>query len=174
MPQEDEKMKRNNHLTQTEEKTLESLIENLKGLQDALSTHAMPLTPKERCKMLKMGEKTLAFVKKCYEFSKEKPELSPKFFNQDEFEADYNDATSLNIAIHMAAQLHKTLVDIQMTAGSGAFQNALFYYNSVKMAVIKKVNGADLVYAELRKRFPNRKAYKPSEETPSQPKEQAG
>jgi hypothetical protein len=41
-----------------------------------------------------------------------------------------------------------------MTSGSEAYQAALIFYNSVKMATRQDIPGAKAVYEELRKRFP--------------------
>jgi hypothetical protein len=40
-----------------------------------------------------------------------------------------------------------------MTSGSEAYQAALVFYNSVKMAARQDIPGAKAVYEELRKRF---------------------
>jgi hypothetical protein len=44
-----------------------------------------------------------------------------------------------------------------MTAGSEAYQAALVFYNSVKVAASQGITGAKAVYEELKKRFPGKK-----------------
>lgn len=44
-----------------------------------------------------------------------------------------------------------------MTAGSEAYQAALVFYKSVKMAAAQDVPGAKAVYEELKTRFPGGK-----------------
>jgi hypothetical protein len=165
-------MKNNNHLTPLEEKTLEKITESLEELQGIISMHVKPLTPKDRRNLFKMGDKTLAFVKKCYEFSQKNPELCPKYFEMKEFEADFKDANSLYTTVNMSAQLHRKLVDLQMCAGSDALQNALIFYNSVKMAAANDIVGAKVVYEELRKRFPATRRRKPAEVNAPPPAEE--
>jgi hypothetical protein len=160
-------MKNKIHLTPLEEKTLEKISKSLEELQGDLSMHVKPLAPKDRRALFKMGDKTLAFVKKCYEFSQKNPELCPKYFDMDGFGADFNDANSLYTAVNMAAQLHKRLTDIQMSAGRDALQTALVFYKSVKMAVTNEIDGAKVVYEELRKRFPATRRRKSREEDPA-------
>jgi len=41
-----------------------------------------------------------------------------------------------------------------MTAGSEAYQAALIFYNSAKIASSQNISGAKAVYEELKKRFP--------------------
>jgi hypothetical protein len=146
---------KNNHLTPLEEKTLETISESLSELQGAISSHVKPLTPKERQRLLKMGNKTLAFVKKAYEFCQENPQLRPNFLSMDEFEKDYQDAQGLFGTINMTTQLRENLVDIQMVAGSEAFQAALIFYSTVKTAAAKDVINAKVIYEELRKALPH-------------------
>jgi hypothetical protein len=165
-------MKKNILLTPLEEKTLEKITKSLEELQGDLSMHVKPLAPKDRRTLFKMGDKTLAFVKKCYEFSQKNPELCPKYFDTAGFGAGFKDANSLYTSVNMAAQLHRRLSDIQMCAGSDALQTALVFYNSVKMAVANDIDGAKVVYEELRKRFPATRRRKSREEEPA-PTEEA-
>jgi hypothetical protein len=168
-------MKTNYHLTPFEEKTLETISKSLDELQKAISSHVQPLSSKERRKLFKMGDKTLAFVKKCYEFSQQNPELCPKYFDMVTFETGYNDAYNLYAAVNMATQLRENLVDTQMRAGSDALQTALIFYNSVKAAATNGIVGAKVIYEELRKRFPGgRRRKEPEENNPSQPNDLAG
>jgi hypothetical protein len=44
-----------------------------------------------------------------------------------------------------------------MTAGSEAFQSALIFYNSAKVATSQSIPGAKAVYEELKRRFPRGK-----------------
>jgi hypothetical protein len=52
--------------------------------------------------------------------------------------------------------------DTEMVAGSEAYQSALVFYNSVKMAARQDISGDKAVYEELKKRFPGGKR-KPAE-----------
>ena len=54
-------------------------------------------------------------------------------------------------------QLEEGVSDTQTTAGSEAYQSALVFYNSAKLAASQGINGAKAVYEELKKRFPQRK-----------------
>jgi hypothetical protein len=134
---------------------LDAVIKSLEEAEKAASSGTKVLTPKERRRILKMGNKTLAFVKSCYEFAKGNPELCPKYFDMDGFEEDYKDALGLNVAINMATQVRESLVNTQMCAGSEAFQTALLFYSSVKTAAANHIAGASSIYEDLRKRYPN-------------------
>jgi GrpB-like predicted nucleotidyltransferase (UPF0157 family) len=47
--------------------------------------------------------------------------------------------------------------DTTMVAGSEAYQFALIFYNSVKMAARQDIPGAKAIYEDLKKRFPGHK-----------------
>jgi hypothetical protein len=49
-----------------------------------------------------------------------------------------------------------------MCAGSEAYQSALVFYNSAKVAAGNDVTGAKAVYEELRKRFPSTRRRNPA------------
>jgi hypothetical protein len=129
-------------------------------LQEAgtlLLPYATPLTPAERRNIAKMGEKTLSFVEKSHEFALQNPNLVPPFLDMNAFDVDFADAHNLWTVLLASQQVHENLDDTTMVAGSEAYQTALIFYNSVKMAARQDVPGAKAVYEELKKRFPGGK-----------------
>jgi hypothetical protein len=158
-------MKTNKHFLPIQEKKMESIAKSLEELREVISSHVTPLTPRERQMLPKMGDKTLAFVKKCYEFTQKNPEFCPNYFDMDAFEVDFKDAEGLYSIINMAKQIQENLVDIQMSAGSEAFQAALLYYTTVKKAAANDIPGAKTIYEELRKRFPSGRRKTPQEDS---------
>jgi hypothetical protein len=129
-----------------------------------LLPYMMSLTPAERRGMAKMGEKTLSFVEKAHEFAIQNPHFVPPFLDMATFNVDFSDAHSLWSLLLITQQLHENVDDTSMVAGSEAYQAALIFYNSVKMAARQDVPGAKAIYEELRKRFPGYK-HKKGEET---------
>jgi hypothetical protein len=148
-------MKANAHLQAINDETLQAIVQKLDELQSLMEPFATPLTPTERMTLPKMGEKTLAFVEKCFEFAQSNPKLCPHYLDMGEFETDYRDAHGLYSAVNKARQLLDNLADTQMCAGSEAFQAALLFYHSAKVAANGDIPGAKAVYGELRKRFPS-------------------
>jgi hypothetical protein len=133
------------------------IVSQIKGLvkqADALlSPYVTPLTPTERRTIAKMGEKTLSFVEKAHEAATENPKLVPPFLDMPAFDIDFADAHNL-WSLHLATnQLHENVDDTTMTAGSEAYQFALVFYNSVKMAARQDIPGAKAIYEDLKKRF---------------------
>jgi hypothetical protein len=148
-------MKANAHMVAIDQKTLEGIETQLAALQALVSPYATPLTPHERHTLFKMGEKSLSFVEKCFEFAQKNPAICPSYLKMDDFETDFRDAHGLYAAVNIARQLLENLSDTQMAAGSEAFQSALIFYHSAKIAAENDVPGARAIFEELRKRFPS-------------------
>jgi hypothetical protein len=70
---------------------------------------------------------------------------------------NFEDAHRLWTLVNSIRQLEENTSDTEMTAGSEAYQAALVFYKSVKMAAAQDVPGAKAVYAELKTRFPGGK-----------------
>jgi hypothetical protein len=113
-----------------------------------------PLTPSERHALAKMGEKTLSFVEKSHEFAAQNPNLVPPFLDMAAFDINFADAHNLWPLFLLTQQLHESVDDTTKVAGSEAYQFALVFYNSVKMAARQDIPGAKVIYEELKKRFP--------------------
>jgi hypothetical protein len=77
----------------------------------------------------------------------------------DDFDTDFADAHGLWTLYNRVHQLEEGISDTQMTAGSEAFQTALVFYNSVKVAASQNISGAKAVYEELKRRFPGKKRH---------------
>ncbi|MDR1370061.1 MAG: hypothetical protein LBJ72_08070 [Dysgonamonadaceae bacterium] len=133
-------------------------VQNLvKQANALLLPYVTSLTPTERRTMAKMGEKTLSFVEKAHEFATQNLNLVPPFLDMTAFNTDFADAHNLWSVLLASQQLHENLDDTTMASGSEAYQAALIFYNSVKMAARQDIPGAKAVYEELKKRFPGPK-----------------
>jgi hypothetical protein len=86
-----------------------------------LEPYLIALTPEEKRRMIKMGEKTLSFVSKSYELAQNNPNICPKYFDMNEFRIDFEDATRL-LALKVAInQIYESISDTEMIAGSEAY-----------------------------------------------------
>ncbi|MDR1277829.1 MAG: hypothetical protein LBK02_03680 [Treponema sp.] len=119
-----------------------------------LAPFMLALTPAERQELPKMSEKTISFVEKAYDFARKNPNLAPPYLDIDAFGVDFTDAHGLWKLLNRVQQLKESIDDTEMTAGSEAYQTALVFYKSVKMAAAQDIPGAKAVYEELKTRFP--------------------
>ena len=86
-------------------------------MKTALAPYTLALTPQERHAMLKMGDKSLAFVEKTHDYAQDNPTLVPSYLDMDDFDKDFSDAHGLwrlHTAIH---QLDELVEDTIMAAG---------------------------------------------------------
>jgi hypothetical protein len=112
------------------------------------------LTPEERQLTLKMGDKTVAFVSKNLEYSKQNPRVVPGFLDIREFEKDVIVVTELKKVLIPLQQLVEKLDDTTMQAGSEAYAASRIFYNAVKGAAKAGEPGMKTIYEDLKARFP--------------------
>jgi hypothetical protein len=112
-----------------------------------------PLTAEDRQTILKMGDKSLAFVEKTSELAASNPEFCPSYFNLEELRIDLADAVGLRTLSNRLHQFSSEVDDTMMLAGHEAFAQALTFYNAVKQAARDNVPGAEQLFDELKKRF---------------------
>lgn len=150
-------MKDNRHLVAIPEEVLAQVRSLLAQIISLLAPYALAITAEEYRAMLKMGNKSFAFVEKAFELAKQNPGLCPPFLDMEAFEIDFKDAHQLIPVINESKQIAEIIADICAIAGSEAFKAALIFYNASKVAAENDVPGAKTVYEELRKRFPKGK-----------------
>ncbi len=98
------------------------------------------LTPKERQKLVKMGEKSAAFVKQCLQIVKDNRDLMPPTFSVQEFERDINLAEKLLSTLLLLQELCAKLDDTALAVGSKAMSRSLEVYAQVKLAAKRNAN----------------------------------
>jgi hypothetical protein len=120
----------------------------------ALKPYLQPLTPQERQDMLKMGDKTVAFVQKTRDYAAQNPAFVPAFVSLPDFKID---ADALLGLAPLRQQLESLALDTDstlMVAGSDAYAEALTIYKNIKFLAENNQPGAQAAYDDLRQRFP--------------------
>lgn len=143
----------NQHVNPIPPEVLAQAQANIDATITLLLPYLLSLTPAERHGLAKMGEKTLSFVSKAYEFADHNAQFRPSYLDMSAFQVDVTDATGLYTLANSAKQLLEAIDDTSMLAGSEAYQSALVYYNAVKQAAKQDVLGAKAIYEDLRARF---------------------
>jgi hypothetical protein len=105
----------------------------------------LALTPAERQGLPKMGEKTIGFVGKAYDFTRQNPSMVPPYLGINAFGVDFADVHGLWTLLNLIQQLEEGVSDTEMIAGSEAYQIALVFYKSVKMAAAQDIPSAKAV-----------------------------
>jgi hypothetical protein len=141
------------HVTAIPAEVLIEVQGHIDSAKRALQPYALALTPDERRQLPKMGDRTLSFVEKAFDFAKVNPALIPPYVDMNAFAIDKSDATGLRALLNSAQQLEEYISDTEMVAGSEAYQAALSIYNTVKLYAAQDVPGARAMYEELKKFF---------------------
>jgi hypothetical protein len=141
------------HVTAIPAEVLIEVQGHIDSAKKALQPYVLALTPDERHTLPKMGDKTLSFVEKSFDFATGNPALTSPFIDMKAFAVDKSDATGLRALLNSALQLEEYISDTEMVAGSEAYQTSLMFYNSVKLLAAQDIPGAKAVFEELKKFF---------------------
>lgn len=151
-------MTQNNQVsTEITDAMIAEVTEHLNAVRASLApVLVMNLTSDERVNMLKMGDKTLAFVRRALNFATQNPSLVPSYLNLEEAWKDYKLTEAISNLLKEITTLRRGLEDTAMVAGSEAYDAALAFYASVRGANRSNIPGAQAVHDELKRQFPRR------------------
>jgi hypothetical protein len=143
-------MNNNQHIQAIPSTVLAAAQTKIDEALTALGPYLLALTPGERRELPKMGEKTIGFVEKAFDFARQNPNLLPAYFSADEFGVDFGVAHGLWTLLNTVQQLEQGIDDTEMVAGSEAYQAALVFYKSVKLAAASPTKLARMYPARKR------------------------
>ena len=132
---------------------LADVQQHLDAIKQALAPYLISLTPDERKTMLRMADKTVAFVQKATEYAANNPAFVPSFVDLAELEQDAAGIAALTPLRQQFEQLALDADSTVMTAGSEAYANSLTIYSNIKFLAKNKQPGAQAAYDDLRVRF---------------------
>ncbi len=148
---------------------LQAITKLIADLQTALAPYVITLSADDRKSLLKMSDKSVAFVTKSLEYTKTNPEFVPAFLSVADMQVDVDAVNTLHPLLHQVQQIADNLDDTVMLSGSEAYTAALLYYNNIKQAQKGNVPNAKTIYDDLSKRYPGRSAASPAPATPANP-----
>ena len=134
-------------------KVLTDVQTHLDAIKVALAPYLLSLTPEERKTMLRMADKTVAFVQKTTEYATNNPTFVPSFVDLAELKQD---ATGMAVLTPLRQQFEQLALDTDstvMTAGSEAYSNSLTIYTNIKFLAKNKQPGAQAAFDDLKVRF---------------------
>ncbi|MGB3137198.1 MAG: hypothetical protein WBG38_08520 [Nodosilinea sp.] len=127
----------------------------IKGAIAAIQTQLsflINLTPDERRKRFKMGNKSLAFVRNSVTVTQNNPSIVPSSFSMAEFNRDYQLTVALSEVLGLLEQLTETDDDTLLAVGSESMASSLLVYDYVKTAA-RHSPGLKSVADQLGERF---------------------
>jgi hypothetical protein len=150
-------MKNDKHTTAISDATIAQVHSQVSAVIQQIQPYSIALTPHERQTMLKMGDKSLAFVEKAHDYAVDNPTLTPSYRDMAAFDVDFADAHGLWSLLTLIKQLEEAVEDTIMTAGSEAYHAALAFYHNVQAAAKDDIPGAKAIFENLKTRFPGGK-----------------
>lgn len=121
------------------------------------------LSPDDRTSMNRMGDRSEHFVLKAADHAAAHPELMPGIVSEEDFKTDVGNVRAYRPLLQLARQLCNGLEDGFALAGTEALEASLLFYGSVKTAADKGLPGAQVIFEDLRTRFPQRGKRKASD-----------
>ena len=129
-------------------------------LHAKLLPHLKTLSTQERIELPKMGDKTVAFVQKAFEYGQQNKDLVPSFLDMTALATDIKSVQTLRELAQTLNPVADALNDSMTLSGSEAYQGALVFYSSVKNAAKVKAPNAATILDDLSARFPGTAARK--------------
>ena len=136
-------------------------VEGITIARSVMEKYLISLTPIERTRMLKLGDKTTPFVEKVIEYAETNPKLVPDFMNLENLKTDYKAVNDLATLLRPIEQLTSNIKDTMAKSGAEAFSSSLTFYNYLKQAAANGVPDAETIYDDLKKRFEKTKPKMP-------------
>lgn len=133
---------------------LQAVQAAVQTLVNVLGPHLINLTLDERRELPKMGDKSLAFVRKAREYAANNPELVPAYLSVPMFDADLRSVETLSNLLRTLQPLVDNLEDSMVLAGSESYQAALCFYRAAKGAAVDGQPKAKTIVDDLAARFP--------------------
>lgn len=152
----------NNYTTAIPDAVLKKALDHFQQGAAELRPYLQALTPDERSNMLKMGPKTVDFVKKAFEYARNNPSFVPAFLDLNEFTRDSAALSGLSPIGQLLAGLVLDTESTMMLAGSDAYAAALVLYNNIKFLAKNKQPGAQAALDDLGQQFPGNGGGRPS------------
>lgn len=152
-------MKNSFHLSIPEQEKIE-IDQAMVTLKTKLLPHLVNLSKSEKQVLPKLGDKTVAFVNKALMHMEQNPDLVPQYINLEDLKVDMEAVKNLKELQATLNQISDTANDSLMFSGSEAYMAVLTFYHNLKGAAKSNVPGAELIYDDLKVRFPGGKKSK--------------
>ena len=125
----------------------------LKAALDGLTSN---ISEDDKRSLPKIGDKTLAFDEKCKIYMADRPDLVPGFTDPADVLQDRDLVAALLPVMREIAPILSDLESTILLAYSDLYVADLAFYQNVKQAARRGVNGAEAIYLDLQQRFPGR------------------
>jgi len=122
-------------------------------LNQELAPYLRPLTPDQRQDIVKMGDRSVAFMEKIEEYGLATPTFVPAFVDFQALREDVQATRDLSSILRPLVQLTTDVESTMMQAGGEAYTDGLVVYRNIQSAAKSNVPGAQAAYDDLKPRF---------------------
>ena len=129
------------------------VVDALKTIQQDLTPYLHPLTPEERQGIVKMGDKSVAFMEDIRDYGTATPGFVPSFIDFPSLKEDLVATADLDDILRPLQQLTTDVESTQMQTGGEAYTDALVVYRNIQSAAKSNAPGAQAAVEKLRVRF---------------------
>lgn len=139
-------------------------------LQEKLLPGLITLSVQDRKEILKLGDKTLAFVRKALQHARENPAFQPPFGDLAEMERELALLDLIGGLQRPLSRVVDGLDDTGSGVGGNLYAYGLAVYQTVKLAAKNRLPGAQAAADDLGQRFQSRSSHSTASTTaaPSQ------
>jgi hypothetical protein len=118
-----------------------------------IEEYAANLRPLDRKRLNSIGSRKMGFVEDAYDLAMENTQFLPPFLTAQRFTRDYDYFKRVRSLLEMTDQIRELLWSITIEAADVVYTDALEFYNTVKEAGRRRVDGAESVYRKLERFF---------------------
>jgi hypothetical protein len=129
----------------------------LNEAMDLLMPYLITLSPDERQTLVNMGADSVEFLEKAHDLTVKYSKLIPRLMKSSVFAEESATIRELDLLINKLKLLEDSLSDIQLIMGGDVLEIALDFYHTIKIAAMRDIPGAGVVYEELKPWFPFKK-----------------
>jgi len=104
-----------------------------------------------------IGEDSMEFLEKVHELAVEHTKLFPGMIVKPLDGAEFSEIRDLKNLETRLDLLSTSVRDTELIIGGNVLENAMVFYNTVKIAAKRDVPGISVIYEELKPRFPCKK-----------------
>jgi hypothetical protein len=134
----------------------EEITETLKAIQQKLLPYTATLRHKDVKKLKTINSKSYPFVQKAITASQVAPHLKPAWVSSEEMEKDFLLYKQMQQLTSLMEQISDLTRSTAYIAGDEAMSASLAIYNLAKSAAAMGIEGANQLYTDMKKRFPQR------------------
>jgi hypothetical protein len=116
---------------------------------DNIEEYAANLRALDRTRLNSIASRKMGFVEDAYDFALKNGEFLPKFLTIERFTRDYDYFKAVRALLELANQIRELLWNVTIEAADVVYTDALEFYQTVKEAARRRVDGADTIYRKL-------------------------